>query len=90
MSSEKVFCERAGDWKTRSSVQLPSLASGASGEGSEDSEDVTSVSGAGLTGNTESVSESGLLMDGERTLDVSTAFRFSAEKTTEKTECEAK
>lgn len=61
------------------SDQLPSLASGFSGESSEESVG-SSTSGAGLTANTECVSESGLWLDGERALVDNVALRFSAGK----------
>lgn len=71
---ECVFCISDGSSVSRS---LPSLASVLSGEVSE-SEDVC-ISTKGLVGNSESVSESGVRLEGvEQAGDDSIAFRFSA------------
>lgn len=71
-----VFCIRDG-WSV--SRSLPSLASVLSGEVSE-SEEVW-ISTIGLVGNSESVSESGVRLEGvEQAGDDSIAFRFSAGK----------
>lgn len=79
MSFVSVLYNRVGDWSSRASLQLPSRASGFSGEASESEGGCTSV--AGLRGNTESVSEYGLWLDGEQhALDNRVAFRFSAGK----------
>lgn len=69
-----VFCIRDG---SSASSSLPSPASVLSGEVSE-SEEVC-VSTTGLVGNSESVSESGVRLEGvEQAGDDSMAFRFSA------------
>lgn len=69
-----VFCIREG---SSASSSLPSPASVLSGEVSE-SEEVC-VSATGLGGSSESVSESGVRLEGvEQAGDASMAFRFSA------------
>lgn len=73
MSCCSLFNRWGRDWSTRASVQPPSTVSGSPGEASE-SEGVS----RGVRGNTESVSESRLWLDGERARDNSTALRFSA------------
>lgn len=73
VSFMSVFCD-TDDSGIDGSV--PSLASGFSSEASVSDRVCTGV--MGLTGNTESASESGLTHDGEWALDDSVAFRFSA------------
>lgn len=79
MSFVSVFCSRDG---SSVNASVPSVASGFSGEASESERVCTSVTG--LTGNTESVSECGLRLDGEQALDDSVDFRFSAGNQTKK------
>lgn len=78
MSFVSCFWERVGDSGTKASFQLPSAASGVSGEVSESEGGCNGVEG--LRGNTESVSESELWLDGEQAFEDSVAFRFSAGK----------
>lgn len=79
MSSVPAFCS-TDDSAINASV--PSVDSGFSGAASV-SEGVC-VTGTGLTGNTDSVSECGLSLDGEPALDDSAACRFSAENKSSK------
>ena len=76
MSLPSGFGSPHGACSRKPLVQLPSPAPGVLGEASES--DGGGAGAAGLTGNTESVSESGLGLDGEQALEDSVAFRFLA------------